>query len=156
MLGNNDNGPSLILSNGLLNFKPFGTLLKLNIENEKLILNVLIRNLNGKVIAVIEDNTWTIFDSEFEYNNNETTFELVTNGERKVFFQIDYRNAKAYVSGYLINDKAIGMIIYNDTNNINSSSIFIVPPKNKSDIPTDLNIPRIFKYPREKYYGVKI
>lgn len=88
-IGSGDNAATIILAGrtGTFDFKPFGPLIKLYIKNNKLFVNTIIRDLDGKVIAVIEDNTWTLYENDFEYNDdNSTTFELVNKGERNVFF----------------------------------------------------------------------
>lgn len=89
MLGNRDDGAKVHLLDGVfimrgLDDKPF---IKLDVVDDKLLVNVVIRDLSGKVIAVIEDSTWTVFDDNYEYNDVPNAFELVTKGERDVFFK---------------------------------------------------------------------
>jgi|GEM_PF-6198882 len=130
-----------------------GPLMQLYIKDGKLFVSTIIRNLDGKIIAVIEDNTWTIFDDDFEYNDdNKTAFELVTKGERSVFFQIELKDGVAHISGYLLNDKGLGFIFYN-LQDYSGAMYLIKEPETKHHMPSYINIPRIFKYPREKYYG---
>lgn len=158
-IGNSDSGAIFILGGtGVLNFAPYGPLIKLYVKDQKLYVNTIIRNLDGKVIAAIEDNTWTLFENDFEYNDdNKTAFELVSKGDRKVFFQVELKNGLAYISGYLLNEDGIGFIFYNRQGQ-SGSFIFTIGDKdeNKSKIPKDIFIPRIFKYPRSKYYGEKL
>ncbi|WP_421807419.1 hypothetical protein [Flagellimonas sp.] len=156
MLGNRDDGTRVNLLDGVfimrgLDNKPF---IKLEVVNDKLMVNVVIRDLSGKVIAVIEDSTWTVFDDDYEYNDVENAFELVTKGERNVFFQTFYFNKTIYFSGYLINDKGAGAVIYNIKRTPSSSILEMADGKNKKlPKPSEVAIPRMFKYPREKYYG---
>ena len=126
-------------------------------------VTVVIRNFNGTAIAVIDDNTWTVFDDDYEYNNDDSTFELVTKGDRDVFFQIFYRNGMIYMSGYLIDENGIGVAMFNNESEINSSQMHMNSMKGRADhkpspmpSPSEIAIPRIFKYPREKYYSKKL
>lgn len=158
-IGSGDNAATFILGGtGTFDFKPFGPLIKLYIKDNKLFVNTIIRNLDGKVIAVIEDNTWTLYENDFEYNDdNSTTFELVNKGERKVFFQIQLINGIASISGYLLNDKGLGFIFYDAPKDLKGSLMHIIrSEEDKAQIPNDIVIPRIFKYPRDKYYGIRI
>jgi hypothetical protein len=129
-------------------------LVKLYVINNKLVVNIIVRSLDGKEIAVIEDNTWTIYNNDFEYNNDETAFELVTKGERCVYFQIVFRNGVAHISGCLLDKKGRGAAFFNMDN---TSNLFAIKPDSKNVIDMNkilnLNIPRIFKYPREKHIG---
>jgi hypothetical protein len=164
MIGCMDNGTSLHLTNGNLNFGGNKPVIKLGVKDEKLLINVIIRDLNGEVIAVIEDSVWTVFNDDYEYNDNDSTFELVTKGERKVFFQAFYRNKMIYISGYILDEKGYGAVMYNILEKysgtiVNRSVIFIASSEESKKIlskPIGMNIPRIFKYPRDKYYGEKL
>lgn len=130
-------------------------LLKAYIKDSKLLVNALIYGLNGKIIAAIEENTWTIFDKEFEYNDdNRTAFELVTKGERKVFFQIQLYNGMAYIAGHILSKDGYGVIFYAPPNKTEGGAMHIIRNENdKKDIPDSIHVERLFKYPREKYYG---
>jgi hypothetical protein len=158
MMGQRDNGQVLQLSGGFIEFGPEGAVIKLDIENKKLLVNIIIRNFQGEAIAVIEDSTWTVFDDNYEYNDDDTGFELVTKGERDVFFQVFYRNDMIYLSGFLLNGKGIGTIIYNRDNNVNSTIMYLsstIGEKGSMPKPSEIHIANLFKYPRGKYYGVR-
>ena len=153
MIGNtgSDSGAELILGGtGTFNFDPYGPLLKVYVKKNKLYVNTIIRD-DKKVIAVIEDNIWTLYDNSYEYNNDNTAFELVTKGERKVFFQIELKNGTARVSGFLINDKGWGLMFHafdkgGLMEQIRSHEDYLESYGNLG------LIKRLFKYPREKFY----
>jgi hypothetical protein len=158
-VGNKNAGAFYYSSNnvGVFDIEPVGPLIKIYVLNNRLFVNVIVRDLYGKAIAVIEDNTWTIFDNDFEYNNDNTAFELVSKGERIVYFQIELSNGIAYISGYLLNNKGFGFAFFNLPGGVNKSLALVVKPDlNSTRIPQNLNIPRIFKYPRGKYYRVRL
>lgn len=123
---------------------------KLSIENNKLELYALIRDPHGKVAAVIEKNVWTCFNNE--YNNDTNAFEIVTAGERKVYFQIEYKNGCAHFRGALVNSKGTGGMFWIDDN---GSARGIQLVNNSFNINIDLKSKVIFKYPRQKYLGVR-
>jgi hypothetical protein len=133
-------------------------IIKLEISNARLMINVVIRDFDGTPIVVIEDSVWTVYDNDYEYNNDDTAFELVTKGGRNVFFQAYFIDNIIHFTGYLINEDGIGMAIYNNNNEINSSELALNSKEDESKLPntSDLGIPRIFKYPREKYYGGRL
>ncbi|AWX44218.1 hypothetical protein HME9304_01218 [Flagellimonas maritima] len=155
-LGDKEWAAGFVTVSGVFRIGNYGPWFKLGYENNTLLINFIIRDLNGKVIAVIEDNVWTIFDNNYEYNNDDTTFEMVTKGERKVFFQIKYRKGEAYLTGFLLDEKANGFAIYGMEKGKGTKVKPIGENKQNAPTPTDLNIPRIFKYPRGKYLGVKL
>jgi hypothetical protein len=88
--------------NGVINLGP-GIEFKVYIKKNKLFVNIVIHNSKGQSIAVIEENTWTIFENDYEYNNDAQAFELVTKGDRKVFFQIFLKEGVAHVNGMFSN-----------------------------------------------------
>ncbi|MEJ7736622.1 MAG: hypothetical protein WKF97_04275 [Chitinophagaceae bacterium] len=107
-----DSGAEFRLIGGVLNFQPFGPLVKLYIKDDHLCVFVIIRDKSGKPIAVIDENIWTLYNSEYEFNYDNTAFELVTPGERKVYFQIQFKNGRAQISGVLLNEKGMGINMY--------------------------------------------
>lgn len=146
---------SIILNNGgVLGFKdPYDNLMKVYIKENRLNVNVVLRDLKGKVIAVIDKNEWTIFGNEYEYNNDDTGFELVTNGDRKVMFQIDLKEGIAHISGLIINEKEKGFYIHEDPKS-NMSVMIAVEVGYDFQISKE-NIKPLFKYPRGKYIGLR-
>ncbi len=69
--------------NDLLGFPaPF----RLYVKEGKLFIDIVVRDKNGKAIAVINGNEWEVYDSEFEYNDDETGFEMVVKGDRESIF----------------------------------------------------------------------
>lgn len=138
-------------------------LIKVHVDKGKLFVNVIIRDYNKEIIAVISENTWKLFDSNYEYNNDKNAFELVTKGDRKVFMHIEFKDGFVYVEGFFIT-QIFGIYILpnyetddlwlhivdgdNDGDNLNKDIYF-------SDLNSGVLNP-IFKYPREKYFGVRM
>jgi len=135
--------------------KKHDPVIRMNIKDGKLLVYILIRDLNGEVIAVIDGDTWTVFDDDYEYNDdNGKAFELVTKGERKVFFQIEYKNELVHVSGYMLNPDGSGVVIYyNEKGHLIAN---IADNASKINKIKNINISRLFKYPRSKHYGERL
>ncbi len=129
-------------------------ILKATLENNRILLNVIIRDVEGEVIAVIDDSTWTIFDNNYEYNDDDHSFEMVTKGERDVYFQAYYKNGIIYLSGYFLSSEGTGLAMSAENGKSFMSLGFVKDIKLPR--PSELKIPRIFKYPREKHYGEKL
>ena len=87
-----DNGGSIFTLSkaGVFGIKPeFDDLFKLYVKSNKLFINAIIRDRKGDVIAAIYQNEWTWYKKGYEYNNDNNAFEIVTQGDRKVFFNVD-------------------------------------------------------------------
>jgi hypothetical protein len=149
-----EDGTKFVLLDGVFNFKPFGPLIKVYVKDKKLFVNTIIHQKGGEVIAAIDGNTWTTFDKNYEYNNDETAFELVTAGERKVYFQIALKNGIAHMSGILLNEKGEGIEFVNRPD-LNGSTLTPIGPYATTAI-LQYYIQPIFKYPRQKYYGQRV
>jgi hypothetical protein len=142
-------------------------LIEVYVKDGKLYVNAVIRDYKKEIIAVISDNTWKIFDENYEYNNDENSFELVTKGDRNVFMHIEFKSGYVYVEGFLISEN-FGVYFYpqrgfwiwpdqimmhivdsdNDNKELDKNIYF-------EDLKSNLINP-IFKYPREKYLGVRV
>ncbi|NJK85398.1 MAG: hypothetical protein HC906_04940, partial [Bacteroidales bacterium] len=55
-----------------------GNFFKAWIEENKLFLEIIIRDQDGNIIATVEGQTWKIYNSGYDYNNDESGFEIVT------------------------------------------------------------------------------
>ena len=122
---------------------------------ENLCLKVIIRNSSGNPIAVIQDTSWTLFDKEFEYNNDCNAFELVTKGDRKVFFQVELKNGVVRLAGFILNNKGKGSYIcYSDHG---QGTMFVLASGDstiKKILKSSKLVP-IFQYPREEYHKIR-
>lgn len=122
---------------------------RINIVNGKLRVSMVIREPSGKAVAVIENNTWTVFGDDYEYNDDETAFEMVTRGERKIFFQIELKSGKVNLVGFLWGKNGRGFYFGSSARGNHFDVIHA-----KSDYPTSHFVDKVlFKYPREKHYG---
>jgi hypothetical protein len=144
-------GTYLTLTNYIFQIPWYGEKMQLYEIDNKLYVSVIIRDKDGEPIAVIDKKTWTLYKKDYEYNNDDKGFELVTKGDRKVYFQINLKDSVVGLNGFLLNDKGCGGYFFgSNTNNdgmmvkINGS---VVETIKKSTIPT------LFKYPREIYYA---
>lgn len=149
-LGQNTKPTTVYLNGGVFRMEPFGDMIQAYIVDKKLFVNVYLFDLYGKPVATIQGNTCTPYSSEYEYQSDETAFEVVTKGYRNVFFQIDLVNGRAKLSGFLLNNHGLGMYIGNRDE---IQGVAIYPIKNdtfKQHIPP-FTIKRLFKYPAAKY-----
>lgn len=128
-------------------------LFTIQVKDNKLVVYALIRNFEGKPIAVIDNNIWTVFSNHYEYNDDETSFELVTAGDRNIYFQLELKDGIAHFLGTIIDEDGNGRYwhqaegidgIFSDPINLNTKWHF---PLNSNKT--------LFKYPREKYYGIR-
>jgi hypothetical protein len=152
-----DNGTTFLdFSDRLFNsvFKEFAPKLKIYVKNNKLYLTTIIRDPSGKVIAAIIDNEWEKNEnvSDYDYNNDDNGFEVITVGDRNVCFQVDLKNGVAHIAGFFINEDGKGVCLANlpDT----EFSIIAIMDLNKKHFPQS-KIPAIFKYPRDRYLGMR-
>lgn len=128
-------------------------ILTFDIIDEKLVLSTIIRNKKGEPIAVIDKNEWTMYDYSYEYNNDDTSFEIVSKGDRRVYFQFEMQGEGVAISGFLINKFGEGTFFFSEPDGHG------VLKRVEKDIDFEypsINIDKpIFKYPREKYLGIR-
>ncbi len=137
-------------------------LLKVYVKNSKLYVSVVIHDHNQKPIAVINHNEWTVFDKNYEYNNDESGFELVTKGERKVYFQIYLKDGIAHILGIVTNSDGNGFKFdlknteATDKDHAKDELLLLVMGK-ESSIESYRPIDKaIFKYPRKTHLGERL
>ncbi|MDB5206999.1 MAG: hypothetical protein JWR72_2074 [Flavisolibacter sp.] len=131
-------------------------LLKLYVKDGKLFVYAIIRESANKVIGVINENVWTVFDGDYEYNNDDTGFEMVTQGVRKVYFQVYLKDGYASISGILINKYGNGLALAQASKELSprdKSQSYIIPIPDVDISPVFENTKRLFQYPRGKFIG---
>lgn len=127
-------------------------MLQVNNNKGKIEVYAVVRDFNGKVVAVIDKNHWKVFSEEYEYNNDKNTFELVTAGERQLFFQISVNTGVVKLMGAILDPAGNGMFFCEGENGA------LMSPVRKEYFdprPFPCSDKLIFKYPREKFLGVK-
>jgi hypothetical protein len=146
-----------------------GPLFRVYIKNARLFVDIIIRDKSLNPIAVIDENEWTVFSNDYEYNNNETGFEIVTKGDRKVYFQIYLERGIAHILGIVTNKDGIGVKFMQQEPNgeihlldkdhdYESFLVTMILPttdENKAKKAYEAVGDPIFKYPRERYLGVR-
>jgi hypothetical protein len=126
-------------------------------KNNSLHLTTVIRNLEGKAIASVVDNEWEKIKlaEGFDFNNDNSGFEIIEKGDRNVIFQIDLRNGVAYFSGFIIDSDGSGICLTKLAGStIYNTAIVRVVPGTKVAYPKT-HIKPLFKYPRERYLGIR-
>ena len=129
---------------------PLARMFRIYTLEGRLALQMVVRDGMGKPIAAIDGTDWDVYNTEdYEYNSDDNAFEIVTKGDRRVFFQIDYRNKIAHIAGAFFIKSRLGAYFYQ---NMNNGSIIFYPENYTFNIDEigDV-IPRIFKYPRRIY-----
>lgn len=150
-VGDNDSAAVLrVGGNGVCSFTNMPNLFKVYVKDSKLYINIVIYDEGGKPIAAVYENTWTRYNNDYEYNNDDNAFEIVREGDRQVYFHIELRNGKAFVSGFIYTVTGYGLYLYED----NKNSILQPLVPNLYYNPPNIVSP-LFKYPREKYMGVR-
>lgn len=142
-------------------FKPneIVEILKLYVKHNKLFVNAIIYDTSGIPIAGIFENTWKIYNSNFEFNYDNQAIELVTNATHYVIFHIDIKTGVAHIEGcfYLPKEspyrrKGRGLKLFTSYKNDMRGVMYYLHP-NESGL--DSTIHPIFKYPKEKYLGIR-
>lgn len=136
----------------------FSNLLKVYIKKNKLYVNMIIYDSTGIPALGIFENTWKVYADEFEYNYDNQAIEVVTNGTHELLFHLELRDGVVHIEGNIYlpktdssrNHRFKGIKVFKD-----SYGGAIMPlDGSKKDI--NNSIPNIFKYPREKYLGVRV
>ena len=139
------------LADGVFALDSTGHLMSIFIVNGKLQVFAKIRNRKGEVIANVESNECTLFSDDYEYNNDDNGFELVTKGERDVYFHIDLKDGVAHIEGFLIGDGPIGMYISQYSKR--KTAGLVEPFRIKDSVKLKLDpIKPLFKYPRSTHF----
>lgn len=131
------------------------TLLKAYLRDDRLVLDAIIRDSNGKVLATITDGYWKNYCDTCEYNNDENGFELITR-DGEIIFQLDYYENVLYFAGFLGFQKGGGFYykpIFKDGQISESIGVVVGISGDYTEHGGDL--PMIFHYPREKNLGVR-
>jgi hypothetical protein len=132
---------------------PEGCRLRIRLIDSNLNISTVLHDTTGQPLAAIEDNVWTLYNNNYEYNNDQNAFELVTKGERRIFFQVNYRNGAASVTGLLLNNKGEGVYFSKAPSPLNGGVLYQIrknQPIAFDKIPTAMPL---FKYPRTMYLG---
>jgi hypothetical protein len=127
--------------------------IELFLKNGKLVINAVCRDLSGKVIAKIIQNEWTLYSNDYEYNNDDNAFELVIKGEQQAIFQIDLQKDVVHVAGLFVDESADGFFI---CENPKGDDALIITMDKNSPKGQFVPIKPIFKYPRERYLGIRV
>ncbi|TSD64688.1 hypothetical protein FFF34_012350 [Inquilinus sp. KBS0705] len=143
------------LGTGVFSIPPnYKDLIKLFVRSNKLFMTAIIRDRKGDVIAAIYENEWTWYKKGYEYNNDENSFEIVTQGDRNVFFNVNLKKGIAQVTGFFYTADGYGLQFYHDDGKDYSVMFKITPTTLDTEIPQIIEKP-IFKYPRERYMGIR-
>jgi hypothetical protein len=113
----------------------------------------------------MDGNEWTMYSDDYEYNNDDTGFEIVTKGDRKAYFQIYLKDGIAHVLGVVTDKYGVGIKFVQSVKDPEphhdefESLLFvgILPSAdpNKLKKAYEAVATPIFKYPRQKYIGVR-
>lgn len=118
------------------------------IKNNKLFVSAIIRDNEGKVIATIDKNEWKVYNtSDYEYNNDDTAFEIVSRGEHNVYFRVELIKEWAHIFGFFVSKNGRGLYI-------DDQGLWHFFSDKKINI--DPWATPIFKYPREQFFGQRI
>ncbi len=157
-IGRSDNSWPVTNPTGTFAYNNGQPMFRIYVRNNKLFIDIILRDKDGHPIAAIDGNEWTLYSNDYEYNNDETSFELVTKGDRKVYFNVELKDGKAHILGVVLNNKGYGVQFsdYNEDGVANFFGLSIIIMPGAKDEVYKVNGGRIFKYPREKYLGVRL
>ena len=122
---------------------------KAYVKNNKLYVDMVIRDSLGNPIITIQGNEWTKYQDAYEFNNDDNALELVTKGDRNVLFHLKLVNGIVYIEGtfYVGVNKGFNFFTGNKWDGFQMLGPGVYPNNEK--------MRRIFKYPRERYLGVR-
>lgn len=126
---------------------------KVLIKANKLLVTALVRNKKGKIIGVLNENEWTVFDTDYEYNNDKTAFEMVTAGEREVVFQIELKNGIVGIKGVIVGKNGDGLYLCEDLKS-GGSTMTLIEKGEVTRLPLE-SLTTLFKYPRGRYLSIR-
>jgi hypothetical protein len=138
-----------------------GPLFRLYVKGGKLFIDIVIWGKDKKPIAAIDGNEWYVYNDDYEYNNDETGFEMVTKGDRRVYFQVYLKGGKAHMLGIITNKKGLGVKFTNAKGQEKDffGKMVMIAPTNSDSIADQLYSGvdgRIFRYPRSRYLGKRL
>jgi hypothetical protein len=81
-----DHGSKFILADGVFSLEHLRNLFKVTAKDNKLLFSAVVVDSAGKPIAAVDDNEWTRYQDGYEYNNNDSCFEIVTQGLEEYIF----------------------------------------------------------------------
>ena len=122
----------------------------------RLYLKANVRDGSGKLIANIDGSFWKIYNDLYDYNYDETAFEVVT-PDKRVVFQVELQGDYVDFCGLMIDEERNGLYFFppspHDIGKQGYSGMKVIHG-DKFNIPANLIRP-IFKYPREKFLSVR-
>ncbi len=137
------------------NIKP---LFRVYIKDSKLYVDIVVWGRDKKPVAVIDGNEWTMYSDDYEYNNDDNGFEIVTKGDRQVYFQLILKDGIAHILGIVTNSEGDGVkFLYQDNKPTDIwGTMMMIRADDDSARQDAAYLPidkAIFKYPRSKYLG---
>jgi hypothetical protein len=120
-------------------------------ENGKILLSTFIRDQQGKLIATIDKNHWSVNPNRsICMDKNYTSDSLeVLDGRGHVVLQVRLYPDRLSVQGLWFNDKGIGVELVS-TPEKGWRSLVLKPPRGTDD---EILIPELFKYPSTKHWA---
>lgn len=122
-------------------------LISMNLENGKLSISAIIRDLNGQIIAELVNNEWQINEHNmFDRNYNDSAIE-VKDKTGKVVLQAAHFGDTIFFAGILHckNGRTVSLHPIQK----GEAVMELIPPGKESDY----QINPIFKYPSDRYFG---
>ncbi|MDP2217316.1 MAG: hypothetical protein Q8J68_08530 [Methanolobus sp.] len=121
----------------------FAIPLNVRIDNGYLKVSTIIRDAEGDIIAVINDNNWQVTSRSLDKNFDQAAFEVI-DSKNNVVFQVYTVNNEAYVNGVFPREDGY-FVVANETGcRLGTAN------------PNEIYIQKIFKYPSFAYPGIRI
>jgi hypothetical protein len=112
----------------------------------RLYLKANVRDGDGELIATVNGTYWKMYNDQYDYNYDDTAFEVVT-PDKRVVFQVDLMGNYVDFAGLIISEDRRGVYLWARDGRARMQKI-----TRSYVIPRNLVTP-IFKYPREKFLG---
>ena len=110
-------------------------------ENEKLLVNITVRNREGAVVAKLENNEWIISNEAFDRNFDNTRLEVFDKYENVPILQLMLYEEVVILNGIFFTEKGIKHVA-------TTEGLFINPKEPLSSLITPW-----FKYPNTEHPG---
>jgi len=149
-------GTTIITKNGVFVYEGSESLFKVDVVNGEMLLTAVIWDPSVKPdeaprpLLAIFKNECTRYSKDFEFNNDDNGYEIVTKGDRHPYFQVDLKGGITYLSGVL--HTKTGLTLTFCPAKIGGITIDIILPTNPRPIQL-CEIDALFLYPREAHLG---
>ncbi len=134
-------------------------LMTLKVVNNKLVTDFILKDSKGNTIINLNRNQMKMYDPQgYDFNFDDKVIEVVTH-DKKVIFQLEYKDDEAIFCGFIVKSDTSGVFIKGlskETREYTTQDAIEVNVKKNADFTIyGEGIKPLFKYPKELNFGVR-